>query len=229
MSARLTRLLPVVFALATVARATTYPVRHMDPSDALMALNVRVPAMSQDCHFTTRRANDTTRAGFIGVLEITCGSEATYAQIKTALEAIDAPPPTHRFHVAVLAASRKEGPDPELPSTEIKALNDFKKVMTFKSFQMEAETILQSNDEAQTQLGGNYAVDLSIGRNGTEAISVRKFKLRAAQLSAAPGGGQSYYPTYIETSFAIKKGETIVLGTSMSDQQARVVLVTALP
>jgi len=41
--------------------------------------------------------------------------------------------------------------------------------------------------------------------------------------------GEVDVPVLNGISFSIKRGETMVLGTSTSDQQARVVLVTALP
>ena len=231
MNARRLGWLPFLFLLATGAHAASYPVRHLEPNDALMALGVRVPEMSQDCHVSPRRTNDPRSAGMAGVLDINCGSDAVQAKIGPALEAIDAPPPTYRFHIAVLAASRKEGGEPQLPPSELKALDDFKKVMAFKGFQTEAETVLQSDRDAQTQVGAGYAVEMSVDRNnvGADAISVRSFKLRAANMQATPTGDKNFYPTYIETSFSIKRGETLVLGNSTSEQQARVVLVTALP
>lgn len=233
MNARLIRILPALFVLATSAKAASYTVRHLDPTDALMALYVRVPGMSQDCGCTPIRANDPASAGVRGYLDIKCSTLAIQSEIQAALDAIDSPPPTVRFHVAVLNASRKEGPLPDVTAGEAKALNDFKKVMTYKSFQVEAETVLQSNFDAQAQLNGNYQLQLSVNRNkaGGDLIDVRKFLLRGTEVQSAPAGAgsQTYYKTYIETSFSMKRGETVVLGTSVSDQQARVVLVTALP
>jgi hypothetical protein len=231
MNARSLRLLPLLLAAVPAAHAATYPIFHLEPSDALMALGTRIPELSQDCHVGSRRASDAQRLGMIGVLEITCGTDAVQAKVKPALEAIDVPPPTYRFHVAVLAASRKEGAEPQLPPSELKALDDFRKVMSFKGFQTEAETVVQSDRDAETMLGANYALDLSVDRNnvGADAVNVRVFKLRSATMQTTPTGKENFYPTYIETSFSIKRGETLVLGNSTSDQQARVVLVTALP
>jgi hypothetical protein len=153
-------------------------------------------------------------AGVKGFLEVTCNTAETQTKIAAALDAIDSPPPTQRFHVAVLTAWRKEGPMPDLSAGEQKALNDFKKVMTYRSFQTEAEAILQCDRNTQVRLNGNYALELSINRSagGGESIDVRKFQLG----------------NFIETSFSIRKGETVVLGASTTDQEARVVLVTAL-
>jgi hypothetical protein len=231
MNARLIRILPAVIVLATSAKAASYTVRHLDPTDALMALNVRVPSLGQECRITPIQAKDPASAGVRGYLEVTCSTEAIQSKIQAALDVIDAPPPTLRFHVAVMTASRKDGPMPDVSAGEAKALNDFKKVMTYKSFQVEAETVLQSNFDAQGQLNGNYQLQLSVNPNtaGGDSIDVRSFLLRGTELQTTPSSPQTFYTTYIQTSFSIKRGETVVLGTSVSDQQARVVLVTALP
>jgi hypothetical protein len=225
------RILLAVFASVTLARATNYPIRHLDPTDALMALTVRVPDISGDCRITPVQAKDPGSAGVRGFLEIQCSTKGNFAKIQAALEAIDAPPPTHRFHVAVLAASRNEGPMPDLSAGEQKALSDFKKVMTYKSFKTEAEAILQCDRESQSRISGGYLLELSINpyTGGGESIDVNSFRLRGATLQAAPGGGGTNYENLIATSFSITRGETVVLGTTTSDQSARVVLVTALP
>jgi len=222
--------LAFTLAPAALAGAKTYPIRHLQPNDAIMALQVRVPQLHQDCHVTPSHASDPRSVGLRGVLTVTCNEDAIQEQIAQALAAIDVTPPTQRFHIAVLTASRKEGPVPDLPASEAKALADFKKVMTYRSFEIEAETVLQCDRDAQTQLNTDYALELVIQPDTVtgQSIDVRKFQLRAVNPQVAPTGQQTY-PTYLETSFSIKKGETIVLGTSVTDQQARVVLVTALP
>lgn len=229
MNARILGWLPFLFLVAGVANATTYPVRNLQPSDALMALRVKVPGVNQDCKVTVQEARDTKSAGIKGVLDIVCGDESNQSKIQPALDVIDAAPPTQQFHIAVLSASRKDGPMPELSPSEMKALNDFKKVMTYRSFTVEAETILASDRTATTQLNGSYEVEMGIGPRSGDVIQVEAFQLRAASPEPLPGGKATYYRTYVQTSFAVKKGETVVLGASVSDQQARVVLVTALP
>ncbi len=237
MNAQSTRIALVISTLtmlgsAAVAADASFPVRHLDPTDALMAVNVRVPGLSQSCRVTPVQARDPSSVGLRGVLEVSCGSdfEAMKTKIQAALAEVDVSAPTHRFHIAVLAASRKDAPMPDVSAGETRALNDFKKVMPYKSFQIEAETILQSDRDAQTQLNGSYTLALDINPNTAsgDSIDVRRLQLQAVNPQVDSTGAQSH-PVYIATSFSIKKGETIVLGTSMSDQQARVVLVTALP
>jgi hypothetical protein len=207
-----------------------YPVRHLVPDDAVLLIRSSVPEAAQTCTFNADHVRDRERAGIQGVVAVSCESETAQARVKEALAAIDVPPPTHRFHIAVLAASRKEGPTPELPPGEAKALADFRKVMTYRSFQMEAETVLQTERGAEARFEP-YVVELHIDQSsrGGDSIDVRMFKLRGATPQQLGGPNSLTYPSYIETSFSIKGGETLVLGTTVSDQQARVVLVTALP
>ncbi len=218
-----------VIAPAAWARpAANYAIHYVDPNDALMALEVKLAGVRSNCDFHPVMARDAATAGFKAVIEIGCESDDTLAKVEAALKEIDVPPPTHKFHIAVLSASRKDGPMPELSASEAKALTDFKKVMTYRSFQVQAETVVQSDQGAQTQLNMEYVLDFIVGPGNTgDSISVRRFQLRGITPQVAPTGAQSM-PNYIETSFGIKPGETVVLGASTSDQQARVVLVTAL-
>jgi hypothetical protein len=229
----------ILMALALAAAAglpvraailRTYPVRHLNPDDAVMAVQVKLPGLRPDCRLMQDRAKDPRSSGIQGVILAECTTDAMFPKIEAALAAVDVAPPTQRFHVAVLGASRKEGGAPDLPPGEAKALADFKKVMTYKSFNIEAETVVQVNDGARLQLNDTYDLELVLANdsNAGGSIIVRKFQLRAVQAQVAKNGAQTF-PTYIETSFSLKRGETIVLGSSVSDQQARVVLVTALP
>jgi hypothetical protein len=229
----------ILMALALAAAAglpvraavvRTYPVRHLNPDDAVMAVQVKLPGLRPDCRLMQDRAKDPRSSGIQGVILAECTTDAMFSKIEAALAAVDVAPPTQRFHVAVLGASRKEGTMPDLPPGEAKALADFRKVMTYKSFAVEAETVLQVNDRARMQLNNIYDLEVVLANdsNAGGSIIVRKFELRAAAAQVSKTGAQSV-TTYIETSFSLEKGETIVLGTSVSDQQARVVLVTALP
>ena len=222
------RILLAAFASVSVASANNFAIRHLDPTDALMALTVRLPEINSDCRITPVQAKDPGSAGLRGFLEVQCSTQANFAKIQAALLAIDAPAPTHRFHVAVLAASRNDGPTPDLSAGEQKALSDFKKVMTYKSFKTEAEMILQCDGRAQSRIGDDtLVVEINSKTAGGDSIDVRRFELLGPSFQT-PGGGSA--PNgLLSTSFSIKSGETVVLGTSTSDQTARVVLVTALP
>ena len=71
-------------------------------------------------------------------------------------------------------------------------------------------------------------MDRDGGAASVDSTHVQSFELRSARGQPTPGGATAY-TSYLETSFDLKRGETIVLGSSVSGDTARVVLVTALP
>lgn len=228
--------LSIAVAFAALAPATTaraefhfdYPIQHLAPNDAEMLLRVRLPELGDSCTVAGQTAPGS--ALFKGVVMGTCKDDALKPKIEAALAAIDVAPPTQRFHVAVLGASRKEGPAPELMPSEAKALADFKKVMTYKSFHLDAEAVLNVAHGAEARMSDAYQLTMQVEPStaGGGSIEVRAFQLRAAEPKQMPSGSAGF-TTYVETSFSIMRGETVVLGASISDQEARVVLVTALP
>lgn len=212
----------------------TYAVRNIDPADAVSLLCLRDPDACKGCNMGAEAAREPSTAGVRGTIGVTCNkglvAEGWEGKIAAALAAIDVPPPTYQFHVVVLAASRKDGPSPDLPPSEAKALADFKKVMTYRSFTLEAESVVRTNRGARVQLNSDYDLEVALDprSSGGDSIHVANFDLRSTHGRQEAGGATSY-PTYVETSFDLKRGETLVLGGSISDQAARVVLVTALP
>lgn len=222
----------VLLAACAIARAAekgTYAVRYLEPGDAISLLYVRVPE-AQECSLGASPAKDPASAGQRGVILVGCNRDGIAAKIEQALAAIDLPSATRRFHVTVLSASRKEGATPDLPPSEAKALADAKKVMTYRSFQVETEAMLQTDRIAATQMGGMYSLELMLvpSRGTDSSINVSHFRLSSAAPTAYANGAQTF-TTYFDTSFSIRGGETIVLGTSAAGDAARVVLVTALP
>lgn len=213
---------------ARAAYNATLPVRHLSPEDAMQALFVRIAGLGDACTLEPHGSADPVTSGFRGTIHFACKADELSSKIKDALAAIDVAPPSQKFHVVVLAASRKEGSTPDLPPGEAKALADFKKVMTYKSFTFEAETMIASDKNVMTQLNDTYNLDFTVFKPaGSDVIDV-KFQLTSLTPLPASNGGQQFR-VYINTSFSIKVGETIVLGSSTSDQAARVVLVTAVP
>jgi hypothetical protein len=223
-----------VLVTANAARAevpVNHLVRHMAPGDALMLVHSHVPEIATGCKLVWNQSQDPISSGIRGTLSGTCLDEALKAKLEAALLAIDVAPPTQRFHVVVLGASRKGGgPAPDLMPSESKALADFAKVMTYKSFHLDAEAVLNVARDAEAQLSDAFQLNMLLEpmTSGGGSITVQSFRLRAARPQQMPNG-TAVFATYVETSFSINRGETIVLGASTSDQEARVVLVTALP
>lgn len=212
------------------AFSATYPVRHVHPKDAVALLETRVPEMEGGCKIAPDGAVDPATAGQRGVLRISCDQNELRGKIEKALVEIDVPPPTLRLHIVILEASRKEGSTPALPPSELKALDDFKKVMTYRSFRLDGETVVQLDDDARTQVNDNYILEMALDRGRADAgtFGIRRFVVASRLPQTVPSGAITY-PTYFDTAFSVKRGETIVLGASASAETARVVLVTALP
>jgi hypothetical protein len=204
----------------SAAEAGSFEVRHLHPIDASLLLQVRVPE-ARDCKLTPVSFNNPGSAGASGVIKVECNVDGVAAKIEKALAEIDVLPPSQEFHVVVLTASRKEGSTPTLSASEAKALGDFTKVMNFRSYEVEAEAAVQCDKEVGANLSGAYSLNMAIDPPavGDATIHVREFTLAVGNPKIL----------VINTSFSIRRGETVVLGTSTSDQTARVVLVTALP
>ena len=220
----------VATAPAWGAFSATYPVRHVHPKDAVSLLEIRVPEVEGDCKITPESAVDPMTSGQRGILYISCNKDELRGKIEKAMAEFDVPPPTLRLHIVILEASRKEGSTPSLPPSELKALDDFRKVMTYRSFHIDGETVVQLDDDARTQVNDTYNVEMALDRGHTDAGSfgIRRF-LVASKLPQTLPTGAITYATYFDTAFSVKRGETIVLGASASAETARVVLVTALP
>ena len=212
------------------AFSATYPVRHVHPKDAVSLLEIRVPEVEGDCKITAEGAVDPMTSGQRGILHVSCNKDELGGKIEKALAEIDVPPPTVRLHIVILEASRKEGSTPALPPSELKALDDFRKVMTYRSFHIDGETVVQLDDDARTQVNDTYNVEMALDRGHTDAGSfgIRRFIVASKLPQTLPTGAVTY-ATYFDTAFSVKRGETIVLGASASADTARVVLVTALP
>jgi len=211
------------------SKSSVFSVKTLDPDDAAALVRVRVPE-AQSCTLTASRAMDRATAGQRGVIAANCERDEITVKIGEALSAIDAPPVTRRFHVTILDASRKDGPTPDLPPSEAKALGDAKKVMTYRSFRLLAETVLQTDGRAMAQFGDAYQLDVVMtpSKSDDASVNVERFQLLVAQPPAA-GEKTGKSGQLFDTSFSLRAGETIVLGSSASGDTARMVLVTVLP
>ena len=58
----------------------TYPVRHLNPDDAVMAVQVKLPGLRPDCRLMQDRAKDPRSSGIQGVILAECTSGKTDAE-----------------------------------------------------------------------------------------------------------------------------------------------------
>ncbi|HEX3526716.1 MAG TPA: hypothetical protein VH988_06590 [Thermoanaerobaculia bacterium] len=165
---------------------------------------------------------------------------ATHERIVQALVKADSVPPTQVFQAVLLAASNRPGAAmPDLPPGAQKALADIRGLLPFKSYEQLDGTLLRTTEDAEGHLVGHdgrqYRIRLSFepaGAPGSGELFVERFQLleemsfpAAKTTDKAPRTPRDL----ISTSFGLKRGETIVVGTSKSDagDEALVLLLTA--
>jgi hypothetical protein len=157
-------------------------------------------------------------------------------------KAVEATPRNQNLQILLLSASLKPSTTagPEIPENAQKALNDLKKFLPFKSYQLVDGAWLSATEgrSAQGRLAGNngaaYKVELRFRATGdTEppTLFVDGFRLEQEMVVQMQGGPQFGGRRLIDTTFSVKEGETIVVGTSKADgaDGALVVLLTAVP
>ncbi|HSS47420.1 MAG TPA: hypothetical protein VLX28_00605 [Thermoanaerobaculia bacterium] len=181
-----------------------------------------------------------------GFLEVRSDS-ATHERIARALAKADAAPVTQSFQLLLLAAStQKAAGEPDVPASAQKALADLRGFLPYKSYQLLDSTWLRATQDRPTEgrvVGRqeqSYHVKLRFRVTGNDQMFLDAFALSeefpvARPASDAKKGEAPAAPRaprdLISTSFSLKKGETIVVGTSKIDgsEDALVVLLAAVP
>jgi len=173
----------------------------------------------------------------------------THEGIARELAKLDVAPKTQNFQLILLAGSTKAGSSPkDLSAGAQKALNDLKGFLPYKSYELLDSTLIPATREAQAsaRLVGraNAAYNLRMsfrasGLGAEEQLFVSRFFLREEPgttpvVPIRPNvilGSEHRAPRdLVDTTFSLKPGETIVVGTSRLDgsEDALVVLLTAL-
>jgi hypothetical protein len=181
-----------------------------------------------------------------GFLEVRSDS-ATHERIVRALAKADAAPLTQSFQLLLLAASTHKGAgEPDVPASAQKALADLRGFLPYKDYKLLDSTWLRATQDRPTEgrvVGRGdqgYDVKLRFRTTGNDQMFLDRFELSEEPMTprAVPeakkgeAGVALHAPRdLISTSFSLKKGETIVVGTSKIDgsDDALVVLLTAVP
>lgn len=162
-------------------------------------------------------------------------------KVARALAKADTSPGTQRFQLLLLSATLKAGSSgPEIPANAEKALTDLRKFLPFKSYQLVDAAWLSSTEGEVTQGrlaasgGGAYEVKLRFRGSGdpnSPALFMDHFQLGQEMVVQTKDGPHFDTRRLIETTFSLKEGETVVVGTSKADggEGALVVLLTAVP
>ncbi|HYX26213.1 MAG TPA: hypothetical protein VFC23_18820 [Thermoanaerobaculia bacterium] len=181
-----------------------------------------------------------------GIMDVGADPE-TQQKVSRALAREDAAPRTQSFQLLLLAASARTGSSAaEVPANAQKALADLRGFLPFKSYQLLDSSWLRATQDNVTEArvvgreGVSYRLRLRFRTTGNEEIFMEHFDMSEERSTPRPAseakkGEEGIAPRaardLISTSFSLKKGETIVVGTSKIDgsDEALVVLLTAVP
>ncbi len=173
------------------------------------------------------------RAAGDGYFELEAPPDAQ-ARFALFLEAKDIPPPTQIFQLHILRASKEPGKMPVLPGDAVDALIDLMQLLPFKSFELVDSGFMRTSREARTFLGSDRRYEASLRFRGdpTSGKPLQiEFSLETERWLPSKGahGAALQGLDLMETTFAMKVGETVVVGTSKLNGggKALVVLLTA--
>ena len=212
-----------------------YEIHYMDLHAAeVLAWDQCPEALRERCQVTGMSTQD-SRLKYLDVF----ADGPTHERIARALGQADSAPRTQVFQAVLLAASnRSGGAPPEVPAGAQKALADIKGFLPFKSYEPLDAVWLRTTQQAEGHMvgreGRQYTVNLRFKATGgpdSKDLFVDVLELHE-DISSPPAGvkGPNRNPRMlIRTSFGLKQGETIVVGTSKSDdgEEALVLLLTA--
>jgi hypothetical protein len=185
-------------------------------------------------------AGDSKLKGYLGVR----ADPAVLEKISRALAKADGNPRGQSFQLLLLAAGGKaRGGGPEIPANVQKALADLKSFLPFKGYELLDSTWMRATQDRVTEArligrdGASYEATLLFRAPSSGDLFIDGFRLKAEPFTpTSPGGVKEPKNTrpgrdLIQTTFGIKTGETVVVGTSRVEDsdEALVVLLTAVP
>jgi hypothetical protein len=207
-----------------------YEIRFMD-LHAAEVLAWDQCAQKERCRVASMAADNSSKKGYLEVR----AEPAVQEKIARALAREDGAPRTQSFQVLLLAASTKPvSSGLEVPANAQKALSDLKGFLPFKGYELLDAVWMRATQDriAEGHVAGraaaSYHVGLrfrNVGNPDDHNLFVDAFQLREEPTMPKPPRD------LISTSFSLKAGETIVVGTSKVDGtgEALVVLLTAVP
>jgi hypothetical protein len=210
--------------------ASRFGVRFMDIHAAEVLAWEQCPAaVKEHCSVSvTSPGEDKNVRAFLDVY----ADSATHERVARALLKADTAPPTQVFQAVLLAATDRSGvATPTLTPGAQKALADLRGLLPFKSYEQLDAVLLRTTNSVEGHLVGRdnrqYQVSLRFvpaGAPDSKELWVQGFSLdeNITAKSLSPH-------RLISTSFSLKQGETIVVGTSSADdgKEALVLLLTA--
>jgi len=202
-----------------------YPLHHLDGMEALLEVQATYPdSMLPGVEMRPERTGDTA---FLRVMAPASTQEA----IAKILAEKDVPPPSVTLQVIFLDALDASLPTPELQGGASAALKDVRTLFPFKGYRVRHTAVFPASRQAGASLGNEFFLRLDARPGTTGGVEVGSLEIQR-------GNQRDGLTSLLGTSFSIRKGETVVLGTSLVPAnvnvgpdvpRALVVLVTALP
>lgn len=173
-----------------------------------------------------------------GLLSFTAFPE-THRQFEALLKEKDVPPRTFTFQVQLLKEDGR-GESPQLPENVAKALKDLAAVFPGRSWTLLDSALARTNQAWQGFLGSGagqgFSVEFRVHGDtdpskpiSIELFDVAQWKSQEEQARSTDTQPRRTFSTVLSTMFAMNVGETVVVGTSRTeDNKALVVLLTAV-
>ncbi len=220
-----------------------YEIRFLDLHSAEQ-LAWNLCSFRDSCRVTAQSTEG--KAG--GLLAVSADA-LTHERIVRELARVDVAPKTQSFQLILLAGSAQAGSSPkDLSPGAQKALNDLKGFLPYKSYERLDTTLVLATHEGMAtarlvgRAGAAYNLRMAFRPSGLgeeEQLFVSRFSLRedpattpVVPIGPSPGVSTDHRAPrdLVDTTFSLKPGETIVVGTSRLDgsEDALVVLLTAL-
>jgi len=201
-----------------------YPLQNLDPARAMLEVQAAYPESITRVEMRPERASD---ASYLRVE----GSPKDIEAIARILAEKDVAPPAVTIQIILLEALDTPLPAPDLPGGAQKALADVKALFPFKGYRTRHTAVVPASRSAAASLGGEFIIQMDARPQSSGTVEVPQFGLVSTP-------AKDPHTPLLATSFSIKRGETVVLGTSLVPATAKVdpdtpraliVLVTALP
>jgi hypothetical protein len=223
---------PAMFAAGdeTVTSSKFYKVHYLRPPmvEVLGKQACGGQFMHQQCNMSW---------GSEGFVQFT-GSEEQQDTFAAALAERDMPPPTQIFQVHVLRAKTESKEMPPLPLNAVQALMDLQQLLPYKGFELLDSGLMRTSGEAQLYLGSERRYQAHLQFEGDpeagKPLQIQFSLVADRVLPKAVRGddadaGVAGTVRLIATTFSMKVGETVVVGTSKLNggNEALVVLLSA--
>ncbi|HZF11338.1 MAG TPA: hypothetical protein VFE33_21305 [Thermoanaerobaculia bacterium] len=212
------------------ATYTRFQIRFLDAHAAeVLAWQQCPPDAGEKCRIAT--ASD-DHSSYLDVV----ADAPTRRKIAEVLARADAAPHTQSFQLVLLVADQQPGDPSTLSKNAKKALDDLRDFLPYKGYHQLDTAWLRTTGVVQARLVGKDGISYSIrlncrglGAEDSKDLYVRSFEVYE-ELSAAIQKENRGPRSILSTSFGLKVGETLVVGTSKLDGgDALVFLLTALP